>query len=97
MTNLRKQAAHRTCQVRLEGVCQAREGDCCLAHVRMVGVSGMGVKAPDLLGAWSCSACHDAYDRRSHLGLERDFVEASFLRGVMRTQKILIDEGVVKW
>jgi hypothetical protein len=33
-----------------------------LCHVRIVGVSGMGMKAPDLLGAYGCSACHAYVD-----------------------------------
>lgn len=91
--NLRKAAAHRTCQVRLDG-CQHEPT--CLAHVRLIGVSGLGIKAPDLLGAWACDACHKAYDTRGR-GDAADAVELAFLRGVMRTQSALIKEGVITW
>lgn len=93
MTNLRAAAADRDCQVRLEG---CLGGPCCLAHVRIIGISGMGKKAEDLLGAHACDNCHKLYDTRGR-GPEADEIERAFLRGVMRTQNKLIKEGVVKW
>jgi hypothetical protein len=93
MADLRKAAAWRSCQVRLAG-CQSEP--CVLAHVRLIGVSGLGIKAPDLLGCWACDSCHRAYDTRGR-GDAADDVELAFLRGVMRTQAQLIREGVVKW
>lgn len=61
----------------------------------MIGVSGMGLKADDLLGAWACSACHDAVDRRSHTDLDRDAVRLAHLEGVVRTIAQLRKEGLV--
>ena len=66
--NLRKEARGRACTVRLEGICNHNSETVVLAHIRMLGLSGMGLKADDLLGAWACSACHDAIDRRAHTG-----------------------------
>jgi hypothetical protein len=96
-TDLRKEAAHRMCQVRIPGVCQAQEGDCVLAHLQYpAGVRGMGQKAPDLLGAWACTACHNEVDRRTrHVDVE--FARTCMYEGVIRTQQILIQEGKVKW
>lgn len=91
--NLRKAAAHRVCQVRLPG---CMNEPCVLAHVRLIGVSGMGIKAPDLLGAHACDNCHRAYDQRGR-GQIADEVELAFLRGVVRTQSMLIKEDIVKW
>lgn len=103
MTNLRKEARGRECQVR-SAVCCFDPETTVLAHVRMSGISGMGYKAPDLLGAWACAACHtlvdtgryatrDAEGREIHsvelLPDERDLL---LLRGVMRTQAQLIRE-----
>lgn len=96
-TNLRKEAANRMCQVRIPGVCRARHDDCVLAHAQTpAGIRGMGQKAPDLIGAWACSACHNEYDRRTRL-LEVDFVRLCFYEGVLRTQAILIAEDKIKW
>jgi hypothetical protein len=93
MTNLRKAAAYRPCQVRLQG-CMSEP--CVLAHVRLIGISGMGLKAPDALGCHACDNCHRAYDQRGR-GEAADEVELAFLRGVMRTQATLIKEGLIKW
>jgi len=86
---LRNLARGRECMVRLS-VCNGDPETTVLAHVRMNGISGIGHKAPDLLGAWCCSACHALADTN------RNF-ELDFLRGVMRTQAQLIKEGWVKW
>jgi hypothetical protein len=66
-----------------------------LAHVRIAGISGMGLKAPDLLGAWACSACHDAIDRRAHLDLDRDYVRLLHLEGMARTINQLLKENLI--
>lgn len=96
MANLRKLARGRECQVRLP-CCNGNPETVVLGHVRMIGVSGMGLKAPDQLGAWTCSACHQAADSLQYNGerYEREFVELAFLRGVIRTQYALIREGVL--
>lgn len=97
MTNLRKAAAFRTCQVRMPGICNHREDDCVLAHLQTpAGVRGMGQKAPDLLGAWACSECHNEYDRRTRR-VDVNDARMWFYEGVIRTQLQLINEGVVKW
>jgi hypothetical protein len=92
---LRKEARGRDCMVRLVGICNHNPETTVLAHVRMAGISGMGLKADDLLGAWACSSCHDAIDRRQHTDLDRDFVRLAHLEGVMRTITVLRREGKV--
>jgi len=93
--DLRKQARGRGCMVRLEGVCNHNSETVVLAHIRMPGISGMGLKADDLLGAWACSSCHDAIDRRSHMDLDRDYVRLAHLEGMVRTIAQLRKEGLV--
>jgi hypothetical protein len=87
--NLRKEARGRDCQVRLP-VCNGNPETVVLAHVRQIGVSGMGTKAPDILGAWACSACHAYVDRYSNDATRADFADA-----VYRTIYILWKEGKV--
>ena len=94
--NLRKAARGRGCMIRLPGICNHNSETTVLAHVRLVGVSGMGIKADDLLGAWACSACHDAIDRRSHTDLDRDAVRLAHLEGMVRTIAQLRKEGLVQ-
>jgi hypothetical protein len=94
--DLRKQARGRQCMVRLPNICNHNSETVVLAHVRMAGVSGMGMKSTDLLGAWACSACHDAIDRRSHTDLDRDYVRLAHLEGMARTIAQLDKEGLIK-
>ena len=82
--------------MRLHGVCNHNSETVVLAHYRLAGVSGMGMKSPDIIGAWACSACHDAIDRRAHTDLERDFVRLAHLDGMVRTIAQLVREGLVK-
>lgn len=42
MTNLRKEAKGRECQVRIVGVCNGNPETVVLAHYRMGGLNGMG-------------------------------------------------------
>jgi hypothetical protein len=55
----------------------------------------MGLKSHDLIGAWTCSACHDAIDRRAHLELDRDQVKLAHLEGMVRTLAQLAKEGLI--
>lgn len=95
MTYLRKQAKDRPCMVRLPGICNHDKFTTVLAHIRLPGVSGMGMKSPDLIGAWACSACHDTIDRRTNTDLDRDFVRLAHLEGMARTINELAKEGLL--
>jgi hypothetical protein len=54
-----------------------------LAHFRLAGTCGTGIKPPDLLAAHCCGPCHDYVgDRSPELAI-----------AVMRTQYQLIQEG----
>ena len=83
--NLRNEARGRGCMVRLPGVCNHNSETVVLAHVRLIGVSGMGMKADDLLGAWACSACHDLIDRRARTDMDLKEVRLAHLEGMVRT------------
>ncbi len=89
--NLRKYAKGKPCMVRT-GFCNHDPETTVLAHVRISGISGMGLKAPDLLGAWCCSDCHAHCDTRHEHEMQNAFYE-----GVLRTQNQLIKDGKLKW
>lgn len=96
MTDLRKEARGRECQVRIPTVCNGNPETTVLAHVRMAGITGAGQKAPDMLGSWACSDCHAECDRRTQkLGLAAAW--SALMAGVLRTQSILIKEKKIKW
>lgn len=97
MADLRKLARGRPCMVRLPGICNRNPETTVLAHYRLSGMSGIGMKSPDILGAWCCSDCHDAVDRRSNMQLEREFVRLAHAEGVARTINQLAEEGYIKW
>lgn len=90
--DLRKEAKSRECQVRLPGVCNFNPETTVLAHYRMAGLNGVGMKPDDIFGAWACSSCHDEIDRRTRK-LETDYVRLAHSEGVFRTQAILRREG----
>jgi hypothetical protein len=94
--DLRKEAKGRGCMVRLPNVCNHNSETVVLAHVRLPGGSGMGIKAAsDLIGAWACSSCHDAIDRRAHMDLDRDYVRLAHFEGMARTIAQLAKEGKI--
>lgn len=95
MTNLRKEARGRECQVRLPSICNGNSETVVLAHYRMAGLCGVGMKPNDLFGAWACSACHDEIDRRTGR-TEAGEAHMAHLEGVIRTQATLIAEGKLK-
>ena len=94
MSKLTKLARGRECQVRLP-CCNHNTETTVLAHYRLAGTCGIGMKPNDLQGAWACSACHDEIDRRTRL-FEPEFVRLAHAEGVIRTIDILIKEGKIK-
>ncbi len=95
MTDLRKLARGKQCEVRMPGICNGNTETVVLAHIRMAGITGAGQKAPDLLGAYCCSACHDEADHRTRK-LGRSVAELCFYEGVFRMQYKLIKDGIIK-
>ena len=93
--NLRALARGRECQVRIPGICNRDPATTVLAHIRMAGITGVGMKASDFLGAHCCSACHDAADGRTQTLHSRDYLRLAHLEGMVRTLAILLDEGVI--
>jgi hypothetical protein len=94
--NLRKEAKGRGCMVRIPKVCNFNSETVVLAHIRLAGVSGMGMKSPDLIGAWACSACHDEIDGRTRKsGLSRDELRLAHYDGMVRTIVQLEKEGLI--
>lgn len=89
--NLRKEAEGRECQIRIAGVCNHNSKTVVLCHFRLIDISGLGLKSPDWLGAWGCSACHALVD-----SCKDDDVQIDFAKGVFRTQAILFKEGKLK-
>ena len=88
--DLRKEAKGRDCLVRIPGICCFNPETVVLAHL---GGAGMGLKRDDMIGSWTCSACHDHIDGRSKAIYTKDKLKLMHLEGIIRTQEALIKEG----
>ncbi len=91
--NLRRLARGKPCQVRICGVCNGNPETTVLAHLNG---GGMGMKQPDLLGAWCCSDCHDVIDGRRKSEFNRYMVRGFFHTGIIRTQQKLLEMGLAE-
>ena len=101
MSAITESARGEECLVRLECICNRDPATVVFAHGNGSAYSkGFGQKAPDYLGAYCCSACHDVFDRRVPVPLDlvamsRWEVELSFAHGVFRTQRKLVEKGLL--
>lgn len=96
MSGIRKAAKGQRCQVRIPGICNHNPETVVLAHYRLAGTCGTGIKPSDLLGAFACSSCHDAIDGRTKTDLTHDELRLAHAEGVMRTLVILEKTGLVQ-
>jgi hypothetical protein len=87
MKQKRSHVIERECQIWLGGCLGAPAGRC---HFRLQGVSGMGLKVPDLMVAWGCASCHTIVDTD-----KSPEVQLQFAKGVFRTQVQRMREGEI--
>jgi len=78
--------------VRLPG-CDGGGETTVLAHNRLAGTCGIGMKPPDLLGAWACFKCHDGIDYRAGSYMSKTERQLAHAQGVMRTIAALLADG----
>lgn len=82
------------CQVRLEGICNFNPETTVFAHI---GGGGMGYKSNDIHGAYCCSSCHSALDgHASTIGFWPYELKLAHYEGIVRTQLILLEKGLIK-
>lgn len=97
MSDLTRLAKGMPCFIRVPGVCNFNPETTVWCHIRMLGISGMGLKAPDILGTFGCSDCHAVCDgqRKSDYGPgERRLM---LLEGMARSQAWLVQEEILRW
>lgn len=82
--------------VRIPGICNFRPETTILAHYRLSGTCGTGMKPIDLAGSWACSCCHDAIDGRTKTAFLRETLDLMHAEGVMRTLQALHKRGLLK-
>lgn len=94
-SNLRKLARGQDCLIRVPGICTFTPETVVLCHYRLMGVSGAGLKSPDLLGAYGCAACHAVVDGQQKSAWSREDLLLMLAEGVFRTLLVLLDRGIL--
>lgn len=95
--NLRKLAKDQSCLIRIPGHCIGGGETTVLCHIRMIGLSGMGLKAPDILGAFGCRACHSICDGQQKSEFSASERRLMLLEGMARTQLWFVEHGYVRY
>ena len=99
MSKITESARGEDCLVRMPMICNFTKETTVWAHANgSAAGKGIGMKSHDLLGAYACSACHDAYDRRGQRigGLfSREQIELMFWQGHARSLVRLVEKGIV--
>lgn len=95
-SKIRKSARGQDCQIRLENTCNGNPETTVFCHVNGAGV---GKKSLDMFGAYGCSDCHREVDRLPSLNHIVEFEDAikllKFYEAVMRTQKLMLEDGLI--
>lgn len=92
-----KLARGQDCTVRIPGICCHNPETVVLAHYRMAGLAGVGMKPSPLVGAWACASCHNEIDGRTRLsGLPREQLRLIHAEACLRTLARLIEMGRIK-
>ncbi len=87
---LREEARGQECQIRSE-FCNRDDSTTVLCHLNS---GGWAYKVPDLFGAHGCSSCHQYVDGGyTEHGHTKDQADLALLRGMARTQELLIHRG----
>lgn len=85
------------CAVRIPQICNFDPATAVLAHYSLAGLSGRGIKSPDFIAAFCCSACHDYIDfRKKSANFNRDEIRLMHAEGCFRTQYRLMQLGKLK-
>jgi len=93
MSKLRKSARGEPCQIRLDG-CNAGVNNETVVLAHLNG-AGLALKKNDLHASFACANCHDTLDGRKPTNYDKDWLEQIHLRGVIKTQEIWIEKGLI--
>lgn len=91
-TKLTKSARGQNCQVRVPGVCNGNPETVVLAHLNG---GGLATKHHDIHGAYACSDCHQWLDFGYAKNYTRDYRDLLHLEGMVRTQNIMLQDGLI--
>ena len=90
MTNFRKAARGRPCDLRVPGVCNRDPATTVLAHIN-TEFKGVALKSPDLCAVRACYDCHE------YVGdMATPEMRLIALEGLLRTLKAYMNEGLIE-
>jgi hypothetical protein len=95
MPNLRKLARGQDCLIRVPTVCNGNPDTVVLCHIRMIDLSGTGIKAPDVFATFGCSACHAVCDGQQKSEFSYSERRLLLLEGMLRYQLWLMEQGIL--
>ena len=82
------------CMLQIPGVCNGDESTVVACHSNMqIHGKGMGKRADDLFVSFGCANCH--YELDYGTKLSREEKELAFYRGMSRTQRYWLAEGII--
>ena len=87
-----KSSRGQECQIRLPG-CNGNPETTVPCHLNG---GGMGTKSANIHIAYGCSNCHDLVDGRTKTDLDPEYILLSHYEAVVRTQIIMLANGVLK-
>ncbi len=93
VNKIRASARDQDCQVRLYGICNFDPATTVLAHL---GGAGLSMKGYDIQGSYACSRCHDCIDQRTPCSYSQNELRLAHLEGMVRTQDLMIKQGLIK-
>ena len=92
MSKITESAKDQNCQIRIPNVCNFNPETTVFCHL---GGAGIALKNSDLHGAYGCSNCHLIVDggKTEH---SRSKIVLWFFQAMIRTQIILLENGLIK-
>jgi len=97
-SKLTKAARGQTCTVNIYPYCAGENTETVVFAHAPSEDKGMGRKSPDWWGADCCAACHDIVDGRHKPDdddITREVIGGCFVRGIFKTLKRRIKQGVI--
>jgi hypothetical protein len=94
-STLTKAARGQECTIQLYPWCSGNVETTVLAHAPCEDKC-LSKKSPDWWGADACFDCHDIVDYRRSVDLPRNEIYYAHIRGVYRTIKRRIEQGLIK-
>ena len=94
-TKITRSARGQECQIRVPGVCNGMPDTTVLAHLNGGGIA---MKHNDIHGAYACSSCHSFVDGGyAQTEISRNLARLWHLDGIIRTQQLMINEGLINY